>query len=68
MNSEADCDCYHRWKWRRLAVVNTEALHDSDQSSNDYASDDDALEVTGVACQTEETGNLVQGLIEDVTH
>ena len=68
MNSEVHCDRYHCWKWRKLAAVSGEALHDSDQSSdndNDYASDDDDLEVAGVACQTEETGNLVRGVIEN---
>ena len=68
MNSEVHCGRYHCWKWRKLAAVSGEALHDSDQSSdndNDYASDDDDLGVTGVACQTEEAGNLVRGVIED---
>ena len=63
-NSDADCDRYHRWKRRRLDAVNAEALHDSDQSS-DHNSDHDDSEVPGVACQTEETGNLVQCLHED---
>ena len=65
-NSNADCDCYHRWKRRRLDAVNAEALHDSDESSDHNSGHDDS-EVPGVACQTEKTSNPVQCLHEDNT-
>ena len=63
-NSDADLTVTIDGSEGDLMLSMLEALHNSDQSS-DHNSDHDDSEVPGVACQTEETSNLVQCLHED---